>query len=477
MTMTKTKTTVTIPMTSAAPGARVWLACQARCGGEARRFDLVQSAVRCPDCGGLLDPVVDLDAIAADAANLRARFERRRAAPRDARDRSGVWRFRELLWPTELGEDDVVTLGEGNAGLVPLRVPAGSPRLDVVRCGENPTGSFKDLGMTVLSSWALALARRRAARGVGRPVLVCASTGDTSAALAAYGARAGLPVVVLLPTDKISPAQLVQPLAHGARVLAVDGDFDTCMAVVAGLSERVAAGGDDDILLANSKNPIRLLGQLTVALELAEHAALTGEAIDVVSVPSGNLGNVSALFLGFRIARALGYLERLPRLVAAQVDAANPLYRRVVEGASSTSMAALPTLASAIRIGAPVSLPRALVALAETGGTATSVSEEALSLASARADRQGLLVCPQTAAALAGVDELVARGFVGADERVVVVATAAGLKFVEQKIAFHRDDPVEPTTPRGRTLAALRNTPRVVAPDVDAVMAALVEVS
>jgi threonine synthase len=461
-------------MISAAPTDRIWLACQARCRGESARLALLQPAVRCPECGGLLDPVVDMAAIAVDAAALRDRFRQRRAAPQDARDRSGVWRFREVFWPHEVGVLDVVTLGEGNAAIVPLRAPAGHPRLELLRCGENPTGSFKDLGMTVLGSWALAIARQRATRGAARPVLVCASTGDTSAALAAYGARAGLPVVVLLPTDKISPAQLVQPLAHGARVLAVDGDFDTCMAVVAGLSERVTRTGDDDVLLANSKNPIRLLGQLTVALELAEHAWTVGEPIDVVSVPSGNLGNVSALFLGFQIARALGYIERLPRLVAAQVDAANPLYQHVVQGVSSTSMTARPTLASAIRIGAPVSLPRALTALRQTGGTATSVSEEALLEASARADRQGLFVCPQTAAALAGVDELVARGVVGTDDRVVVVATAAGLKFVEQKIAFHRG----PTNDdAGLGLAGLRNTPQVVAADVDAVMGVIAELA
>lgn len=457
-------------MRGAAVDDRVWLCCQRRCQGPDRRFAVVQPAVQCPDCGGLLDPVVDLDAVAADAPRLRALFEARRARPTDARDRSGVWRFRELLWPGEVGAADVVTLGEGNAGLVPLKVQAGHPRVDVVRCGENPTGSFKDLGMTVLGTWGAAIARARQARGDGPPTLVCASTGDTSAALAAYGARAGLPVVVLLPTDKISPAQLVQPLAHGAQVLAIDGDFDTCMGVVAGLAARVGARGDDGVLLANSKNPIRLLGQLTVALELAEQAACSGDALDVVCVPSGNLGNVSALYLGFQLARAVGLIEKLPRLVASQVDAANPLYRHVVQGASSTTMSAGATHASAIRIGAPVSLPRALTALRETGGTVTSSGEAALLRAQAQADRQGLFVCPQTAAALAGVDELVVRGAVGAHERVVVVATAAGLKFVEQKTAFHAGSTALGPLDLDEETRALRNSPRVVAADVDAVL-------
>jgi len=351
------------------------------------------------------------------------------------------------------------------------------PGLSVVCCGENPTGSFKDLGMTVLGTWGRAIARRRASQGKGPPTLLCASTGDTSAALAAYGARAGLPVVVLLPTDKISPAQLVQPLAHGACVIAIDGDFDTCMAVVAGIADRAGdnVADVDGLLLANSKNPIRLLGQLTVALEIAEAAWLGGRLPDVVCVPSGNLGNISALHLGFSIARAAGLIDRLPRLVACQVDAANPLYRLVMSS-SSSSVVARETHASAIRIGAPVSLPRALKALAATNGTVTSVSEEALLSASARADRLGLLVCPQTAAALAGVEQLVARGEVGADDHVVVVATAAGLKFVEQKTAFHAGSTGLGPMVLSSSTQALRNAPRVVAADVDAVMRVMASV-
>jgi threonine synthase len=473
-------------MTPATSTARVWLACQARCGGEGHRFDLIQPAVRCPDCGGLLDPVVDLDAISADATSLRDRLSARRTRPADARDRSGVWRFRDLFWPGDLAPSETVTLGEGNAGVVelPWTLPDGTggssssmPGLSVIRCGENPTGSFKDLGMTVLGTWGRAIARRRASQGKGPPTLLCASTGDTSAALAAYGARAGLPVVVLLPTDKISPAQLVQPLAHGACVIAIDGDFDTCMGVVAGIADRAADTVDDvdALLLANSKNPIRLLGQLTVALEIAEAAWLGGRLPDVVCVPSGNLGNISALHLGFSIARAAGLIDRLPRLVACQVDAANPLYRLVTSSSGSppSSMVAGETHASAIRIGAPVSLPRALKALTATNGTVTSVSEEALLSASARADRLGLFVCPQTAAALAGVEQLVARGEVGAADHVAVVATAAGLKFVEQKTAFHAGSTALGPMALSPTTAALRNAPRVVAANVDAVMAVI----
>jgi threonine synthase len=459
-------------MHNAAATDRVWLACQARCQGDAR-LAVLQAAVRCEHCGGLLDPVVDVAAIAADRAAICDALQNRRAAPVDARDSSGVWRFRELLWPGDIDVDDVVTLGEGNAAQVVLPQTPGAPRVTVVRCGENPTGSFKDLGMTVLSTWARAIANRRVARGAALPTLLCASTGDTSAALAAYGARAGLPVAVLLPADKISPAQLVQPLAHGARVLAVDGDFDTCMAVVAALTERLIKDGDDAVLLANSKNPIRLLGQLTVALEIAEAAKRRGRVPDVVAIPSGNLGNISALALGFQIARALGLIDRLPRLVACQAAAANPLYRHVVLGEAATSMTSTETHASAIRIGAPVSLPRALRALAETNGTVTSASEDDLLRAMARADRQGLFVCPQTAVALAGVDELVARAEVNAASDVVVVSTASGLKFSEQKTAFHAGGSAVSGLTVSAGTAALRNAQRPVDATVDAVLSAL----
>ncbi len=449
-------------MREATPTARVWLACQARC--TARRFELFQPVVACPDCGGLLDPVVDTDALAADKDGIRARLRERRTSGARAYDRSGVWRFRELLWPEsddEVRDRGVVSLGEGNAARVALEWNGRD--VCVVGCGENPTGSFKDLGMTVLATWASRIAAN--AQPKSQPVLVCASTGDTSAALAAYGARAGIPVVVLLPGDKISPAQLVQPLAHGAHVVNIDGDFDTCMGVVGAL----AAAQHDGVLLANSKNPLRLLGQLTVALEIAE-AAHDGERLpDVVIVPSGNLGNVSALFLGFTLAKAIGLIDRIPRLVAAQVDAANPLYRHVVKGAHSTSMTAGATHASAIRIGAPVSLPRALHALQQTHGTVTSCSEDALLHASAEAARRGLLVCPQTAAALAGVAELVARGELADDSRIAVIATASGLKFAEQHTAFHQGGTCVDVEVSAGT-AALRNAPRTVAATVNAVL-------
>lgn len=400
--------------------------CCIECG---RRERVLSGAVACGKCGGLLDPLRDEARLAKTrASSWRARFARRAAMP-DEIDRSGVWAFREWVLP-EIAARDIVTLGEGRTPLT--RGPKLAARVDcwVKQCGQQPTGSFKDLGMTVLVSAARAMARRRRL-----DALVCASTGDTSAALAAYGARAGLPVVVLLPRGKVSPAQLLQPLAHGARVVEIDGDFDACMRVVRELGSR------DGVLLANSKNPLRLLGQATVAFEIARD--LGWQAPDVVVVPSGNLGNVAALHAGFSLLRALKLTRTLPRLVAAQVEAADPLHRARATGyAALQPMVAGETLATAIRIGDPVSFPRARLALLGSGGTTTSVDERGVKDGMAALDAHGLLSCPQTGAAFAGAQLLAASGAIKAGANVVVVSTASGLKFSEAKAAVQQNVPL-----------------------------------
>ena len=434
-----------------------WLQCVTGCPA---RHDVFAPLFECPTCGGLVDVQHDLDALAArPAAAWRALLDAR-AASVAAADRSGVWAHREWVMPG-LAVEDVVTLGEGRAPLddVPaLASRYGVSRLLVKQCGTSATGSFKDLGMTVLVSMAAAMKKR------GRDVraLVCASTGDTSAALAAYGARAGLPVVVLLPAGKVSTAQLVQPIAHGARVLELDGDFDACMGVVAALARRPG------IFLANSKNPLRLEGQKTVAFEIARE--LGWRVPDYVLVPSGNLGNVAALYSGFATLHRLGLVDRLPRLVACQVDAANPLF--VSSATSFTSLSpqtARDTHASAIRIGAPVSFPRAKKALQATNGVVTSVSEAALLDAAARGDRAGLFVDPHTAVALASVAQLPDR----AAATCVVVSTAHGLKFADQKTRFHEGSTVLGDLPLPDDVRALRNPPARLPASVDAVVAAL----
>lgn len=370
-----------------------------------------------------------------------------------------MWGFREWVLP-ELDPANIVTMGEGKTPLVhALRYGAtiDLPELYVKQCGTSHTGSFKDLGMTALVS---AVADARAKGTLEVTALACASTGDTSAALAAYGAAAGIPVVVLLPRGKISTAQLVQPLAHGAKVLALDTDFDGCMTLVKELSRRRI------VYLANSMNPLRIEGQKTVALEIARQ--LDWQVPDWVVLPSGNLGNASALHAGFGMLLRLGLIDRLPRLVVAQAEAANPLVRAYrAKHDAITPMTAGETLASAIRIGAPVSAPRAMAAMAAMNGVAEDATEAELAEEAYTADRSGLYVCPHTAVALVATRKLRARGIIDRSDRVVVISTANALKFTELKVGTH-----ERTLPNGVNVAS-PNRPIELPADIDAVAAAV----
>jgi threonine synthase len=307
--------------------------------------------------------------------------------------------------------------------------------------------------MTVLVS----MVRQMVATGRGVRAIGCASTGDTSASLAAYAAAAGIPAVVILPRGKISVAQLLQPIANGALVLSLDTDFDGCMRIVQRLAEE---GG---VYLANSMNSLRLEGQKTVAIEIAQQ--LGWQVPDVVVIPGGNLGNVSALGAGFGMMEALGLVARRPRIVVAQAESANPLYLAYGRGWTFEPVTARPTLATAIQIGNPVSVQKAIRALQRHAGIVEQASEAELADAAARADRTGLFTCPHTGVALAALLKLVKRGQVGARERVVVISTASGLKFAEFKRRYHE---------RGLPFdARLANPPVSVANDYDAVRRAI----
>lgn len=434
------------------------LKCVTGCEGE---HDVFRPLFSCPSCGGLVDVEHDVERLSHRSAAEWHKLLAERASSSFPLDRSGVWTHREWVMPG-LAPSDVVTAGEGRVPLTSaprLARRLGVRRVLVKQCGQSLTGSFKDLGMTVLVSMARAMKRR----GEDVRALVCASTGDTSAALAAYGAMAGLPVVVLLPRGKVSAAQLVQPLAHGAHVLALDGDFDACMKVVQEVTKQPG------MFLANSKNPLRLEGQKTVAFEIAWDL---GWAVpDVVLVPSGNLGNVAALEKGFSLLLALGLTDRLPRLVACQVNAANPLFRAYTSGLKELSaVVAEDTLATAIRIGDPVSWPRAKRALEKTNGIVTSVSEEELLAAQARGDREGLFVDPHTATALAGLEHLKRDGVLDDTATCVVVSTAHGLKFTDSKALFHEGKGGLPDE-----LEGLRNPPVLIEADTAAVERALLK--
>ena len=328
-------------------------------------------------------------------------------------------------------------------------------------CGNSHTGSFKDLGMTVLVS----VVNQMKSEGKDVPAVACASTGDTSAALAAYCASAGIPAIVFLPKDKVSIAQLVQPISNGALVLSLDTDFDGCMEMV----QRVCT--ENNIYLANSINSLRIEGQKTISIELCQQ--FDWEVPDWIVIPGGNLGNVHALGQGFAMMFDLGLIQRLPRICLAQAERANPLYRSYKEDFKRFEpVVAQPTLATAIQIGNPVSVKRAIRTLQRFNGVVEQASEQELADEAARADRTGMFNCPHTGVALAALRKLVERKTIRSNERVVVLSTAHGLKFADQKAAYHmgaldgvrpshRNAPVElPPDPRQVSRAIARHVER-----------------
>jgi threonine synthase len=425
--------------------------CIAGCAGT---YPLDQVIYRCPTCGGLLE-------VEHDIAALRARSADDWKALFDERWGMGVWGKHEWIAP-QLAADHIVTFGEGATPLTPvprLARELGLGDVRVKQCGTSHTGSFKDLGMTVLVS----MVKQMVARGTaGAPIraIACASTGDTSAALAAYAAAAGVRAVVILPRGKISTAQLVQPLAMGALVLALDTDFDGCMKIVQDLAAK------EGVYLANSMNSLRLEGQKTVAIEIAQQ--LGWHVPDWVIIPGGNLGNVSALGAGFEMMLALGLISQRPRICVAQAANAGPLYASYrASWAALEPVKAKPTLASAIQIGNPVSFAKAVRALRAFEGVVEVASEAELADASARADRGGLFTCPHTGVALAALEKLAARGDITKDQRVVVISTASGLKFADFKVGYHEAKLGDVPSPK------YRNVPIVLPESYDAVRAAL----
>src|SRR5215470_14800729 len=383
---------------------------------------------RCPSCGDLLEVAHDLDALRGRSAAAWMRLFDDRYLRTTWPYGSGVWGKKEWVAP-HVRDENVVSMYEGGTNLFWAERygrELGVNDLWVKQCGNSHTGSFKDLGMTVLvSTVKQMIADGKPIRAVG-----CASTGDTSAALAAYGAAAGVRTLVLLPRGKVSTAQLVQPLANGATVFALDTDFDGCMAIV----QRLAM--EEGVYLANSMNSLRLEGQKTVAVEVVQQ--FDWAVPDWVVIPGGNLGNVSALGAGFLLMRDLGIIQKLPRICVAQAQAADPLYRSFQQGfAHFEPVTAQPTQASAIQIGNPVSVKKAIRTLRELDGVVEHASEIELADAAARADRTGMFNCPHTGVALAALEKLVGRGEIRKDDRVVVISTANGLKFIDFKVKYH----------------------------------------
>ena len=395
-----------------------------RCGKE---LPLSFAKSSCPACGGLLE--VRHVAPGRRGLELRRLFGERRGSA-EALDASGVWRYRELVLPD--AGPDVVTHPEGNTPL--LRLPrvsrwVGLPELLLKHEGHNPTGSFKDRGMTV----GVTVAKRLGARAVA-----CASTGNTSASLAAYAALAEIPALVFVPAGRVAAGKLAQTLAYGAKTLLVRGDFDACFALALEASEKL------NVYLLNSVNPFRLEGQKTIVFEALEQ--LGWEPPEWIALPAGNLGNTSAFGNALRDARDLGLISRVPRLAAVQAEGANPFARAFREGFSRRHRVQAETAATAIRIGDPASHDRAVAAIRATNGVVTDVTDDEILEAKAIIDRSGAGCEPASAASVAGVKRLVRERVIRPGERVVAVLTGHVLKDPGILLRYHME--TEPPPPR-----------------------------
>jgi threonine synthase len=419
--------------TARAPEKAVQRCIDAACGAA---FGLRERIYVCPRCGGTLEIEARPQAwrsATGDPASFCKRWAAR-AVSYDPIDRSGVWRYREMLPFDE--PIPFVTLFEGNTPLYHGPRSARYCALDDLRLkhqGCNPTGSFKDTGMSVAITQAVVL---------GAKTAVCASTGNTSASLAAYAGRAGLQAAVLLPRGQISPGKLAQSLDYGALVCEIDGNFDDCMRLIQEL------GDDPSIYVANSINPFRIEGQKTVAFELMEQCLW--QVPDHVVVPGGNMGNSSALGKGFQELLDLRLINRLPKLSVIQAEGAAPVARlfaaldiEQAEGGDNLPAAMAPvenprTLATAIKIGAPVSWKKALRAVLRSGGEVIAVTEQEIADAKAVIGRDGIGCEPGSATTVAGIKKLVAARKIRADENVIAVLTGHLLKDTDYVSQYHR---------------------------------------
>ena len=383
---------------------------------------------RC-DCGGVLD--VEL-APPTGAKGLRQLFDERASAPPTwpvntgniLPDHSGVWRYRELILPVP--GQYIVSRPEGNTGLYPVGTEncgagrighrqigsyAGLDHLFLKHEGENPTGSFKDRGMTVGVTMASLL---------GAQAVACASTGNTSASLASYAAQAGMRGIVFLPAGNVTVGKLAQSLAYGATTIQIDGDFDAAMQLVEQVCNELG------IYLLNSLNPYRVEGQKSIGFELLQQ--LNWQAPDWLVLPAGNLGNTSAIGKAFRQAYQLSLISHMPRFASIQAAGANPFYRSFQRGFTTREPVQAQTVATAIKIGDPVSFTRARRVIEESNGLVEEVTDAEILAAKTIIDRSGLGCEPASAATLAGIRKLVERGVMKRDESVVGVLTGNLLK-------------------------------------------------
>tara|TARA_B100000131_G_scaffold85553_1_gene82544 strand:+ start:49858 stop:51186 length:1329 start_codon:yes stop_codon:yes gene_type:complete len=392
------------------------------------RYSINEILYRCPETGSLLEVVHDIDALKKyDSEYWKELFDSR-YRKQNWPYGSGVWGKKEWVVPF-IEDKNIVSMYEGSTNLFwadRYGKQVGVEDLWIKMCGNSHTGSFKDLGMTVLVS----AVKQLIDDGNEIKAVACASTGDTSAALSAYCAAAGLKSIVFLPKNKVSVAQLVQPLANGASVLSIDSDFDGCMKIVQEVCKR------NNIYLANSINSLRIEGQKTISIELCQQ--FNWDIPDWVIIPGGNLGNISALGKGFLMLKDLGLITKLPRLVCAQAENANPLYLSYLKDFESFEpISAKTTLANAIQIGDPVSVNKAIKILKEFDGIVEQSSEDELATSTAKVDLTGTFNCPHTGVAISAFEKLVKNKTINPSDKVVIISTAHGLKFVDSKIDYH----------------------------------------
>jgi threonine synthase len=444
---------------------------QLRCFGCGVRISGPEAApdFRCTQCGDLFEVEYPgwLERQGFDRPNPGALkwLWRERRCSSEGLDHSGVWRFRELL-PILESFGNAVTLREGNTPLYHLPRAAKSLGIDQLHAkhqGMNPTGSFKDTGMTA----ALSVARER-----GFEWVACASTGNTSAAMAAYAARAGLRSLVLIPEGKIAWGKLAQAMDYGAVTCQLNTDFDGCVKVLAEIVR------SSKIYLLNSVNPYRLEGQKTPAFEIAE--AFDWNVPDHLIVPGGNLANSAALGKGFREMKELGMVARVPRISVIQATGANPLVRSLAEFfGSKLEPVEADTRASAIRIGNPASWRKAAGVIQDTGGWCLDVSEAEIAIAKAEIGAEGLGCEPASAVTLAGLKKLRANGHVAVGDSVVLLLTGHTLKDADYTIDFYRGTLLTEAETDGvkGEIDSLRRNAVAVDATPEAVLAAVKELS
>ena len=413
------------------------------------RYEITEVIYNCPKCGGLLEAGFANPEI--DVASLKSIWRERRKCNQPL-DQSGVWRYRELL-PFDGQMHHAVSLREGNTPLLDGRRAAeygGLHRLTFKHQGFNPTGSFKDNGMTCGVTQAIRLGMKRVA---------CVSTGNTSASMAAYSSAAGLDPIVFIPHGNISYGKLAQALEYGARTLQVEANFDQILALVRVLAQRLG------IYLLNSINPFRIEGQKSIIFEMLDQRDWNPP--DWIVLPGGNLGNTSAFGKALRELRDYGFISRLPKLAVIQAEGAAPFFDFMRTRSEYRAVEHPETLATAIKIGDPVSWPKALREVTETGGVVEKVSEQEIADAKAVIGRAGIGCEPASAATLAGIRKLTASGAMHIDADVVAVLTGNVLKDPDYIYRYHTG---QLTAPDGQAIPGnFANRPVVVPNDPEAI--------